>query len=160
MKKSAYSTPAGFTLVEVAIAMAVVAFGLTTMVALLPAGLGSLSDSATDSAQARIVQEISAQLQGSDWNTTNNLADFNGRLFYFDNQGNRMPAASVNTIFTTQLVVSNAGVTLPSSDTPEPNTCLREVEINLTNVPETVADRFTNPKKYRATSVLITKMSR
>jgi len=154
------ASSSAFTLVEITLALGVVTFGLLTTMALLPTGLDSLRNSISDTASARITEDISATLEGSDWDQTGNLASFDGQILYYDNQGNAMPTETVETALTAQLSVPANGPTLPASDTSTVSTCLRAVQIKLTCLPSAVSDRFTNLAKYKLTTLMAAKMSR
>ena len=151
---------AAFSLVEVAIAIGVVAIGMLSVVALLPTGMETLRVSANETAQARISQEIIARLQGTDWDQTNNLADFQGQLFYFDRQGNQTSSTTPDAIFTAKLDVSTDGPQLPAANNCGLNQNLRAVTLKVTSLPGAVADRFVDPRKFQQLSMLAAKMSR
>lgn len=73
--------PRAFTLVEVTVALGVIAFGLITLIGLLPAGLRTLGDSMDQTAHAMIVQRISNDLRQAAFQ--NNLPS----SLYFDADG-------------------------------------------------------------------------
>lgn len=56
-----------FSLVEVAIAVAIAAVGLATVLGVLPGGLASVREAGNVTAKARIVSEILGELQLTDW---------------------------------------------------------------------------------------------
>lgn len=161
MKRSTHlAANRGFSLVEVTLALGIVAVGMLAIVALLPVGEETLRLSANDTAQTRIVQELSARLQASDWDQTNNLAAYQDQLFYFDRQGNQTSATATETIFTAQLQVPTAGLQLPSADDSCTNDNLRQVGVKITALPAGISDRLSNPLKFRQFSLLAAKMSR
>lgn len=151
------ATQAAFSLVEIAVAISIFSLGVLSTVALLPTGLESLKASADETAQARITQTVSARVQGSDWNRTNNLADFQGRLFHFDRMGNETPEADV---FAAQLEVATTGSSLPAVCDKGLTQNLRTIKVKITLMPDTVPDRFNNPKKFKQVSILTAKMGR
>ena len=151
---------AAFSLVEVAIAIGVVAIGMLSVVALLPAGMETLRASANETAQARISQEIIARLQGTDWDQTKNLGDFQDQLFYFDRQGNQTLSTAPDSVFTAKLDVAADGPQLPAANNCGLNQNLRAVTVKITSLPGAVGDRFLDPRKFQQLSVLAAKMSR
>ena len=77
-------TDRAFSLIEVALALGIVAFAFTALMGMLPIGLG-LFRSATDTSVAtRIVQNVAGDLQQADFDT---FATADGRTFYYDEQG-------------------------------------------------------------------------
>ncbi|EDY20459.1 hypothetical protein CfE428DRAFT_1656 [Chthoniobacter flavus Ellin428] len=158
--RSPVSSSSAFTLVEVTLALGIIVFGLLTAVGLLPLGLDSLRASGADTAGARIVEEINSRLEGSDWDQTHNLADFDGQIYYYDNQGNEIPSDTVETVMTAQLSVPSNGASLPSSDATSLNQYLRAVQVKLTSLPAGIPDRFTNQAKYKLVTLLAARISR
>ena len=154
------ASSSAFTLVEVTLALGIIVSGLLTIVALLTGGLETLRVSASDTASARIVEEITSKLESSDWDQTNNLADFDGQNYYFDNQGNALPAGAIDTVMTAQLAVPATGPMLPSSDGTSISDSLRAVQIKLTCLPVGIRDRFTTAAKYKLVTLLVAKMSK
>ena len=151
---------AAFSLVEVAVAIGVVAIGMLSVVALLPTGMETLRASANETAQARISQEIIARLQGTDWDQSNNLGDFQDQLFYFDRQGNQTLSTAPDTVFTAKLDVPTDGPQLPAANNCGLNQNLRAITVKITSLPTAIADRFLDPRKFQQLSVLAAKMSR
>ena len=64
----------GFTLVEVTIAIGIVAFSMLAVLALLPVGMQTLQDANSDTAMAALAQQIRGELQQSSFNPSNNAA--------------------------------------------------------------------------------------
>lgn len=153
----------GFSLVEVTLAMAIVSFGVLSVVSTMPGGMEMLRNSINDTVESRIAQEVLAKLQGSDWSDTANLASYDGSLCYFDAQGNELHAtggaAPDWTVFTARIAVSNTPPALPAA-TAAPSDYLRQVRICITDQPATSADRFTNARKHRQVCTLAAKTSR
>jgi uncharacterized protein (TIGR02598 family) len=153
----------GFSLVEVTLAMAIVSFGVLSVVSTMPGGMEMLRNSVNDTVESRIAQEVLAKLQGSDWSDTANLASYDGSLCYFDAQGNELHApggaAPDWTVFTARIAVSSTPPALPST-TASPSDYLRQVRICITDQPASSADRFTNARKHRQVCTLAAKTSR
>lgn len=57
----------GFSLIEVIVAMGIVATVMVGLIGIMPAGVESLHDASTTAIQSRIVQELISDAQQSDW---------------------------------------------------------------------------------------------
>jgi len=64
---------AGFTLVEVTIALGIISFGLIAILGLLPRGLSLVKESADESAAINILGKITAELQSTNIPTSRNV---------------------------------------------------------------------------------------
>lgn len=83
----------GFSLVEVTVAMGIVATVLVALLALLPYGMDSIREAKSTQVQARIANEIISELQVADWGsepTYRKLADYNGVIHGYDSEGTRI----------------------------------------------------------------------
>jgi uncharacterized protein (TIGR02598 family) len=94
---------AGFTLVEVVIAISIVAFGIIAVFGLLPAGLGIFRQSIETTVSSQILQQIISEVQETDFDqlikdkTDNPIsAGTTGvkATRYFDDQGKELTAAT------------------------------------------------------------------
>lgn len=96
----------GFSLVEVTLAIAIVAFAFVSLLGLLPTGLNIFKQAMDTSVSAQIAQRVAGELQQTDYftllkNCTPNLTNFDdtdtefGVLpsRYFDDQGTEIPVA-------------------------------------------------------------------
>jgi len=99
----------GFSLVEVSVAIAILSFCLLTLLALLPAGLISTTDSLQKTAAAGIVSQIAADIRDTPLASSGNTAPVSPRYglvldstsvtgstntFYLDNTSN--PTGAIN----------------------------------------------------------------
>lgn len=122
---------AGFTLSETAIAVAIIATVVTALVGLIPVGLDQLRQASNTTADARILQAVTADYQMRTWSeivqqqTEGGVSDF-----YFDAQGTRLPKGDKEIIFTTRATVKPMEK-LPG--TAETNDCLRRIELLVTD---------------------------
>jgi uncharacterized protein (TIGR02598 family) len=83
---------AGFTLVEVVLAIGIVAFALLPLLGLVPMGLSRSQQAFDTTIQAQIVQQMTSQAQETNFSTLSQL-NSNG-LIYFDTYGNLTAVAS------------------------------------------------------------------
>lgn len=85
------SSCAGFSLVEVTIAVAIAAMGFITLLGLLPQGLNMARNTAQMATGSRIIQKLNGEMQSASW------ADITwkgyGPLRYFTSEGAEITAA-------------------------------------------------------------------
>lgn len=144
----------GFSLIEVVLAIGVLAFAIVPMVWLLPHGQQALHIAIRQNAEARIQQGIIGRLSTEDWSTTNNLADFNNSSWYFDDQGTPVTTAD-QALYTVQLQVSNP--LLPGANVA--NTYLATILMKVTDLPASLQP-FTDPNRYRAYVTTVARMDK
>lgn len=82
----------GFSLPEVAIATAIAALGIITLLGLLPTGLENVRQAGNNVAIARIYQQMVSEIQSADWGTQSggtwsNLGKYVDARRYFDSEG-------------------------------------------------------------------------
>jgi uncharacterized protein (TIGR02598 family) len=89
---------AGFSLVEVVMAVAIAALGIITVLGLIPGSLTSIREAAEITSRTRIISTISAEIQMSDWGRRSNgpvpwsgLQTFLEQKWHFDDQANPLP---------------------------------------------------------------------
>jgi uncharacterized protein (TIGR02598 family) len=95
--------PQGFSLPEVAIATAIAALGIITLLGLLPTGLENVRQAGNNVAIARIYQQMVTELQSADWGTQSggewsNLRNYNNTRRYFDSEGTPLNRAGNHTL--------------------------------------------------------------
>ncbi|MFC5455287.1 Verru_Chthon cassette protein B [Prosthecobacter fluviatilis] len=86
--------PAGFSLVEVTIAVAISALGFITLLGLLPQGINMARNSAEMSVGSKIMQKLSGEMQSMSWNRITWTGY--GPLRYFTNEGREMTTADTS----------------------------------------------------------------
>jgi uncharacterized protein (TIGR02598 family) len=75
----------GFSLIEVTLAIAIVAFAFISLIGLLPAGMSVFNQTLDDTNEMRISGVLSSMIQATDYdNLTNEFAD---EVYYFDVDG-------------------------------------------------------------------------
>lgn len=99
----------GFSLPEVAIAVAIASMGMLTLLGLIPAGLENLRQAGDSISSSRICQQMIGELQSADWGDKtgsgvgwSKLADFHGAVRYFDGEGTRLTAGNEGGLSGTQ----------------------------------------------------------
>jgi uncharacterized protein (TIGR02598 family) len=96
----------GFSLIETAIALGVIAFSLTALVGMLPVGLNIHKNSMNLSVGSRITQSIEGEIRRGETPLTSGLR-------HFDQDGNELNAQNELAIYTVN-VIQNPVFPLPS----------------------------------------------
>lgn len=146
----------GFSLMEVTIAVAIIAFTCIPLIAMLPTGMKTMRDGQREAVGAEIVRLLTNELSMSNWNDTQDLETWEDDFRYFDNEGIPLEQKD-HAVFTAKIEVGN-DTTLPGA--PSKNPFLKRVTIKVTHKPEVLSERFTNPKFHRTYSMLIAKMDK
>ena len=108
MNPSPRNTKSGFSLIEVIVAMGIVATVMVGLIGILPTGVNSLHDASKVAIQSRIVQEMVSDAQQSNWDTASKAKDPNAipqpmlsemlgvkNMRRYDAQGNLISGVSV-----------------------------------------------------------------
>jgi uncharacterized protein (TIGR02598 family) len=74
----------GFSLVEVTMAIGIIAFAFVALLGLIPTGLGVFRESIDTANEMWIVQNLNSMIQVTPWNEVEKLKDY---TFYFDEEG-------------------------------------------------------------------------
>ncbi|HCN78609.1 MAG TPA: hypothetical protein DIT13_15620 [Verrucomicrobiales bacterium] len=129
---------AGFSLVEVVLAVGIMALGVVTILGLLPHGLEMSRKTANEMAEARIIEHIVGELQNTNWSI---LDTYGKKVRYFDDQGLELVSiASAQDRFALSYVarveIPQADVRLPTNNASlQPSNHLRRVTIRLVAAP-------------------------
>lgn len=75
----------GFSLIEVTLAIAIVAFAFVALIGLLPAGLGVFNQTMDSSNEMRISSELTSMIQATNYDNLTNA--FAQNIYYFDVDG-------------------------------------------------------------------------
>ncbi len=154
----------GFSLPEVAIAVAIAALGLLTLLGVIPTGLDSIRAAGETTAEARVVSQVVGELQMSDWGNKSadrwtKLDEILTRRWYYDDQANPLDQSS-GTSFATRLTYvvrvrrANATALLPGANAAYDD--LQSVLIDIAVTPNP-AYAFTNPKAFRTRPALLAR---
>lgn len=126
-KRRRLSLNQGFSLIEVTMALGIVAFAFTSLLGLLPLGLNIFRDAMETSVTSRIFQRIGGDLQQSDFDT---LSAASQQVRYFDEQGNELSSTKGSIYWAKAQVFS--GADLPGTSN---NTDLSRVLIQIARNP-------------------------
>ena len=147
-----------FSLVEVVLAIGVVAVSFLSIFALLPAGMGLFHRAMDTSVSAEIVQRIVSDAEQTDFDSlignTTNGAYYSLPLRYFDDQGSEVKVANAAAPSTGELAKILYWVrvrgSLPGDPNPESHT-----SAYFTSLPSTGARRY-NPRASTYLAIQIT----
>jgi uncharacterized protein (TIGR02598 family) len=102
---------AGFSLIEVSMALAIVAIAFVALIGLLPAGMKIFEAAANTTAETRMVSHLSSMLQATDY-TEFRKGEYQGVLFYYDVDGgfldtdkSPVPGYEIRRIYVAKLLV-------------------------------------------------------
>jgi uncharacterized protein (TIGR02598 family) len=76
---------AGFSLIEVTLAIAIVAFAFISLIGLLPAGMAVFNQTMDATNEMRIVSDLSSMVQASDYDKL--TATFSNQIYFYDVDG-------------------------------------------------------------------------
>jgi uncharacterized protein (TIGR02598 family) len=119
---------AGFSLVEVTLALGLVGFAVIAVLGLLPTGLTTLRQSMDDTVEAQIVQAIAAQSVIANFTNLTNVS-------YFDDEG--QPTKSLASARYTVTVTTNAPVFPGGANTMQITNSLTTLDIMIVSRGET-----------------------
>lgn len=121
MKIRSRKQKAAFTLVEVVLALGVVAFAFVPIIGLLPVGLDMSRKAIDATVEAQIAQELTTQAQQTDFSVlisgsaSTNFAGGSPSPSYFDNLGNATTATSqTGAVYEAGIIVTGS-TSLPGS---------------------------------------------
>ena len=150
----------GFSLVEVVIALGIVATVMVALLALLPLGMDALRESADLTVQSRIAQDLIGDVQQADWDT---LERYRNELRYFDGEGTTLETAgSGQRLYSAKIEFPDTPIRLPGLGQ---NRYTRKVVIKVAFTPpgqETVDwdAAEAKEKRYREYPTVVTNLSK
>lgn len=130
----------GFSLVEVVLAVGIMALGVVTILGLLPHGLELSRKTANEQAETRIVDLIVGELQSTNWATLDG-ANAQTQTRYFDDQGLELTTTGGDEFaillnYVVQVRIPPLDVRLPNNDgNMAANQNLRRVMIKMIAAP-------------------------
>lgn len=120
--------PRGFTLVEIVMSLGIISFGLVALLGLIPTGLDTLRESRTTTLYTEIAKTIANAAQQTDFTQITNT--FDGKKFYFDNEGISVPQGRFDQIYEA-LVTTGTNITVPASPAPQQLPGLASIRIDI-----------------------------
>ena len=153
-KVKTYSDSAGFSLVEVVMAVGVAAFALVALLGLLPSGLKTFKSTMNTAVGSQIAQRVFNDMQIADWK------DLTNSIRYFDEQGTELTNSNtVNCIYWVQVNTTNSSGTNSTTFLGNTSTNLMTITVMVANNPgggQTASAVFnsTNPNTQTFTTLI------
>ena len=156
----------GFSLPEVAIAVAITALALVSILGVIPGSLESVRVAGNTTSTARIVSQVVGELQLSDWGTLSKGAHKWSKLetalnkrWYFDDQANPIEQATSSNFdmrisFVVRVRASTRAISLPGAT--EVNDDMQSVLVDVA-VASFPSFDFSNPKTYTTQPAVLTR---
>lgn len=140
---------------EVTIAVSIIAITCIPLIGMLPAGMKTMREGQREAVSAEIVRHLTNELSMSNWNDTNDLADWDGELRYYDKEGVLLETEEGAT-FTTLIKVQPEAA-LPGAAN---NSYLKTVNLKVSDRPAVQTERFTDRRYHRETSLIIARLDK
>jgi uncharacterized protein (TIGR02598 family) len=102
----------GFTLVETALAMGVIGFGLVGLLGLMPIGMSNYRDARDRTAEAQIFQGLNSRIQQTDYSKLTTV--WPGTVYGFDERGIELKDTS-KALYTAEVIISDPPSILAAS---------------------------------------------
>lgn len=141
ISKGFWTRNAAFSLVEVVLAVGIMAVGVVTILGLLPHGMEMSRKTANEQAETRIVDQLVGEAQSSDWDTMGGIASQSGGIKrFFDDQGLVISGSAgsvdellnyVARISVADFTEKDTGMLLPSRNGKTTNKNLRRVLVEV-----------------------------
>lgn len=140
-----------FTLVEIVMAIGVIAFAFIPLVGLIPVGLDMSRRAIDTTVQSQIVQQLTTEAQQTDFSSLSTLASNSTTTpYYYDDQGNSSTNA-LNQIYEATYSIST-NTSLPSQVTTQKlatvTICVLNQKSRTTNLSVTDLTKNPDSKKY------------
>ena len=168
---------AGFSLIEVTLAIAIVAFAFIALIGLLPAGMSVFNQTMDSTNEMRISSDITALLQATEYNKIPTNPDIVKNIYYFDVDGalvdtdNRPAAGKVDErVYAARIFVDQQNIPMAGLNTyfDQPSVALKTLVIVGRNNPSNVKTLQTEintlndihklpRQKFRVLPLVITK---
>lgn len=149
------SHSAGFSLVEVVMAVGVAAFALVALLGLLPSGLKTFKSTMNTAVGSQIAQRVFNDMQIADWK------DLTNSIRYFDEQGTELTNSNaVNCIYWVQVNTTNTAGTSSTQFLGNTSTNLMTITVMVANNPggvtqdTSVVFNSTNPNTQMFTTLI------
>ena len=110
----------GFSLVEITLALGIVATVLVALMGLLPMGMDSIRTAKSNMVEARIAYEIMGELQVADWGKVDgNLRNYDGQIRRYDGEGTVLKdskdSKASDAIYQAKIEISEGPTRLPGA---------------------------------------------
>ena len=103
----------GFSLVEIVVAVGIVATVMVALLGMIPTGLNTVNEAADTMAEIRIAQQILGEVQMAEWEEVD---DWDAKPYYYDAEGNKLDSQEPGKVRYTCRVEIEDGFALPLAD--------------------------------------------
>jgi uncharacterized protein (TIGR02598 family) len=160
----------GFSLIEVTLAMGIVATVLVSLLALLPYGMDQVREAKSTMVQSRIANEIVGELQVADWGKEPNykkMMENDGEIRRYDSEGTLMKDSKdqnkTNVVYKARIEIPNEPSHLPGQQGRREGRYLRRVTVKVAYAPGDMEVDFQSkkvPPPFRSFTTEIVKLAR
>ncbi len=149
-----------FSLIEVVVAVGIVATVFVALMGMIPIGLDTMKDAGEITMRAQIAQKVIGELQLAEWRPDKGSGDggilgYDGEKRYYDEYGLRVENDLFG-LYTALIEVNEEPVKIPSDN--EGNRFLKSVTVKVAytppGVPVDFEDKVPNPKYARYSAVV------
>lgn len=152
----------GFSLVEVAVSLAIASLAITVLLGLTPAGLDAIREAGDTGAETAIVRQMVAEVQAADWGDPSGgtpgwskLSDFDDERRYFDDQGTPLDSPTgVMVAYVSRFSFPAKSVILPGGSTPGASADMVFLTIDFAASPDPNVNFNTHSKVASRTLVI------
>ena len=136
----------GFSLVEIVVAVGIVATVMVALLGMIPTGLNTVNEAADTMAEIRIAQQILGEVQMASWD---DLDQWDSKPYYYDGEGNKLDSKEGGKVRYTCRVEIESNLVLPNR---QQNRYLKRIIVKVSNKRGGSIDFSENapPKEYRA----------
>jgi uncharacterized protein (TIGR02598 family) len=102
----------GFSLVEIVVAVGIVATVMVALLGMIPTGLNTVNEAADTMAEIRIAQQLISEVQMTDWDDID--TKWNQSDYYFDGEGNKLIVQDNKVRYTCRIEIGDEPFNLPA----------------------------------------------
>jgi uncharacterized protein (TIGR02598 family) len=166
---------AGFSLIEVSMALAIVAIAFVALIGLLPAGMKVFEAAANTTAETRIVSHLSSMLQAADYKNFKE-GSYSGVTYYYDVDGSYVDSSAdavtgsePNRVYAARLIIGKQNIPNAGGDYDTIKTSTKVIVVMGRNDPVVTATMTTvnsasdvgqlkGDSRLKAQPILVTRM--
>jgi uncharacterized protein (TIGR02598 family) len=107
----------GFSLVEVTLALAIMAFASASIISLVPFGLISFHHAMNNTVESEIVQYLTNNISLTNFSNLKSMASSQGTNYFFDSNGDPL-TSSTGALYTAQISFTDLSPSKPTASNP------------------------------------------
>lgn len=125
--------PSAFSLVEVCLALGVLAFGLVALLGLYPVGLESVRSSKEKVVHAEIIKSVTSEFAGMRFDQ---LGGMNGKAYHFSEEGILVPAGNAKALYLASIQTVQTNTQVPADNGSRALGECRTLQVQITKPPQ------------------------